>query len=170
MLAFLAKHRAEINDWTSVQLAAWFHDVIYDTKAKDNEEQSALYARKCLKRLSIPAGTIARTEALIRATKRHRFVPGNGDSRIFLDADLAILGADKNAYDSYAEKIRKEYAWAPEEQYRAGREKVLTGFLKRKYIYFTASARREFEKLARRNLRREIAMLKRLRLSATNAH
>ncbi|MBI5359797.1 MAG: hypothetical protein HZA48_04355 [Planctomycetes bacterium] len=159
ILAFLKKRRVEINDWPSVQLAAWFHDVVYDTKAKDNEEQSALYARECLKQLGIPPEVVKHTTALIRATKKHKAIPHDKDSRIFLDADLSILGSGKKDYDNYAAKIRKEYAWAPEELYRTGRKKALTGFLKRKHIYFTAAVRNELEKRARRNLRREIAQL-----------
>lgn len=29
-------------NFPTIQLAAWFHDVIYDSKAKDNEQKSAL--------------------------------------------------------------------------------------------------------------------------------
>src|SRR4051794_20184465 len=32
-------------NWPAVQFAAWFHDVIYDSQAKDNEEKSAEYAQ-----------------------------------------------------------------------------------------------------------------------------
>src|SRR5262249_36909343 len=39
------------SDLTVVLLAGWFHDVIYDPRAKDNEELSADYAREVLERL-----------------------------------------------------------------------------------------------------------------------
>src|SRR5262245_47509972 len=38
--------RGLVSDVTSVELAAWFHDVIYDPRGKENEEQSALYAER----------------------------------------------------------------------------------------------------------------------------
>jgi len=42
---------------TAVKLAALFHDVIYDTKYKNNEECSARYAQQLLSSLGISATT-----------------------------------------------------------------------------------------------------------------
>ncbi|MCP5095394.1 MAG: hypothetical protein GY943_07575, partial [Chloroflexi bacterium] len=35
-------------DWTAVQLAIWFHDIIYDPQSLDNEEKSAAFAAQTL--------------------------------------------------------------------------------------------------------------------------
>src|SRR6516165_1596771 len=40
----------------AVKLAAWLHDVIHDSRAKDNEEKSADYAAKLCDKLAIPDG------------------------------------------------------------------------------------------------------------------
>src|SRR5262245_23632307 len=55
-------------DPTAVQLAIWFHDAVYDPKAKDNEVRSGELADELLRPLNIPDDTLRRVGALIRAT------------------------------------------------------------------------------------------------------
>ncbi len=140
-------------------LAAWLHDVVYDTHAADNEERSADYARSLLRPLGVPEGLLDETARLILLTKGHRAEAGDRPGQVLLDADLAVLGADGPAYDRYAAAIRREYAWVPETDYRAGRARVLEGFLSRPRIYHTAAMRARAGPQARLNLRREIAAL-----------
>src|SRR5262245_171932 len=52
-----------------VKLAGWLHDVIYDSRAADNEERSADYAEQLCAQLSLPVG--GQVAALIRQTKTH---------------------------------------------------------------------------------------------------
>ena len=159
MLFFLQAYEQEIKDATGVKLAAYFHDIVYDTKAKNNEEQSAQYAQNYLTRLAILEDVASHILALILATAKHEVVENDTDSAIFLDADLAILGSSEEEYDKYAAKIRKEYSWVPDDQYRIGRKKVLQGFLNRPKIYFTERVGKELEQQARANIEREIARL-----------
>lgn len=142
-----------------VQLAAWLHDVVYDSRATDNEERSAVYAGRLLQTLELPPETILEVQRLIRLTKTHVATADDGNAHVLLDADLAILGASPAAYDAYARAIRREYAWAPQERYRQGRSQVLKRFLEREHIYYTPSMRGERESPARDNLRRELASL-----------
>jgi hypothetical protein len=53
----------------AVKLAAWLHDVIYESKASDNEERSAEYAERLCEELAIPEGQ--QVAALVRMTKTH---------------------------------------------------------------------------------------------------
>ena len=137
----------------AVKLAAWLHDVIYDSKASDNEERSADYAERLCEKLSIPEGRLV--ASLIRKTKTHD-AGGDADAHVLIDADLAILGASESVYRTYAEKIRQEYAWVPEPDYRKGRRRVLENFLSRPRIFHFLSRR---EEPARRNIAAEIARL-----------
>ena len=147
----LAPYAKNLN---AVKLAAWLHDVIYDSKASDNEERSAEYAERLCQELAIPEGK--RVAALIRKTKTHD--PGeDADAQVLLDADLAILGASESDYQAYAEKIRREYAWVPEPDYRKGRRQIMERFLTRPRIYHFLS---HLEEPARRNLEAEIARLR----------
>ncbi|MFA5128825.1 MAG: hypothetical protein WC445_02525 [Patescibacteria group bacterium] len=158
-LVFLEKFEQKIKDARGLKLAAWLHDVVYDTRAKDNEEQSAKYAEDYLKSLGVSGEITNHVIALIRATANHKLIGDDPDSEIFLDGDLAILGSSDDEYDSYAKKIRQEYAWVPDDQYREGRRKILENFLNTPRIYFTEEAGKELEQRARKNLKREIDSL-----------
>jgi predicted metal-dependent HD superfamily phosphohydrolase len=137
----------------AVKLAAWLHDVIYDSRASDNEERSARYAERLCEDLAIPEGDLV--ASLIRKTKTHE-AGDDADAQVLIDADLAILGASESAYRTYAEQIRQEYAWVPEPDYRRGRRDVLERFLARPRIYHLLNP---LETPARRNLATELAKL-----------
>ncbi|MBE9124886.1 MULTISPECIES: hypothetical protein [unclassified Coleofasciculus] len=139
-----------------IQLAAWFHDVIYHPKSNDNEEKSADYAEVSLNSLNLPKSTINRIKTLILSTKTHQASPDDIDCQIILDADLAILGASEVDYRAYAQAIRQEYAWVSDERYRVQRKQVLQNLLQRERIYFTELLFLKLEEKARWNIQGEI--------------
>jgi predicted metal-dependent HD superfamily phosphohydrolase len=156
VLATIDTLRDLATDLPATQLAAWFHDVIYDTRANDNEERSAAYAESALQAWHVPRTTNASVQRLILQTKHHQAPDHEVDGQILLDADLAILGASPTDYERYARAIRQEYAWVPEKQYRARRKQVLQTFLDREHIYYLAPMVAALEAPARKNLEREI--------------
>ncbi len=137
-----------------INLAAWFHDAVYDTRAHDNEEKSADLAEEILRSLRFESETIAQVRRLILSTKTHQAF--DSESEILLDADLAILSSDSIRYQRYAEAIRQEYFWIAEEDYRNGRSRVLEAFLQRDRIYYSSMMQ---EETARENLRSELRQL-----------
>lgn len=138
-----------------VELALWFHDAIYDPTRHDNEERSADWARQSVMQAGLPTGAATRVHALVMATK-HDAVPVDGDARLLVDVDLAILGATAERFDAFDAQVRREYAHVPEADFRVGRGRVLRGFLQRPQIYATGLFRRRFEAQARENLARAI--------------
>ena len=147
----------------TVQLAAWYHDVIYDMQSSadgpTNEERSADYAAQALQALDISEPTVRLIQQLIRATQLDSPVPEAPAFHVLLDADLATLAADCDEYDQYAEAIRQEFAFVPEEQYRIGRCRVLQSFLARDRIFLTQPMYNQHEQAARHNIQREIDTL-----------
>jgi len=140
----------------AVQLAAWFHDVVYDTQAQDNEEKSADYACELLINLSLPESAIATVTRLILNTKYHQAPEDDYDSQVLVDADLAILAANPVQYQKYANAIRYEYVWVSDQDYIKGRKQVLEKLLQRPHIYFTPLMLEFAEPSARDNVQREI--------------
>ena len=148
--------RAMLADPFAVQLAIWFHDIIYDPRASDNEAQSAALAQARLSGLPNAVTVVPAVTAMIEATARHQVPAGApADCALFLDFDLSILGSAPDAYRVYAAAIRAEYAHVPEDAYRTGRAKVLETFLKRDVLYQTVYGRDRWEQQARKNVAME---------------
>jgi len=164
MLALAAEFRHALRDPEAVEAAIWFHDAVYDSRAKDNEEKSAALAGEKLASRTGPQ-RLARIRAMIDATATHQ-LPASGDddamkdAALFLDMDLAILGAGPDAFEAYEKAVRREYGWVEEPMWRAGRAAVLQGFLARPHIYHSAEFRRRSEAAARRNIERSLAALR----------
>ncbi|WP_420628212.1 hypothetical protein [Candidatus Leptofilum sp.] len=146
-------------DFTAVQLAIWFHDVVYDPRRSDNEAESAAYAERVLPPLGVPDALLTKVRDLILATKTHETAVANPDVWVMLDADLAILSALPAQYDAYAQAIRQEYSFVPDEAYMVGRTAVLQKFLARSPFYFTEQMRAWGDTAVVRNLSWEIEQL-----------
>jgi predicted metal-dependent HD superfamily phosphohydrolase len=144
----------------AVELALWFHDVIYDTHAADNEEQSAQLAQRCLENAGADTALQSAVRDLVLVTKTHEGLT-HPDAPLLVDIDLSILGASAERFFEYEDQIRQEYAWVPEDIFRTKRAEILERFLARDVIYRTPKFYQTHEKHARANLR---ASLDRLRL------
>jgi len=134
----------------TIELAIWFHDIIYDTNRSDNEESSAALANHYLR--GHPLATDC--QALILAT-RHKQTEGMRAEEIMCDIDLSILGEEPENYRHYAEKIRNEYSWVETIEYSEARAQVLTNFLNREYLFQTPYAIDKWEAQARINIKQE---------------
>src|SRR5262245_17480573 len=164
LLALWRQHTGALSDPEAVEAAVWFHDAIYDTHRHDNEAKSAELATTRLTGIATDE-RIARIATMIRATAGHQ-VPGfataeaTRDCALFLDMDLAILGAAPDAFAAYEAAVRREYDWVPEPMWIEGRGKVLDGFLARPAIYASPRFRASHEAAARRNLAQSLAALR----------
>jgi len=139
--------------------AVWFHDIVYDTQAPDNEARSADRARTRLSALDVDAGLVDRVARLIEATADHAATPSDATDAAFLDADIAILGAPAPRYDRYAADVRDEYGWVDDALWTAGRGAFLDKQLARTRLYHTDSAQARLGGMARSNMARERAAL-----------
>lgn len=141
----------------AVLLAAWFHDVIYDPRAADNEARSAAWATEVLSSRGAPPALVERVVELVVLTADHAAAPDDLEAAVLLDADLAVLAAEPAEYDRYAEAVREEYGFVPDEAFRVGRRRVLEGLLARPL--FRTEAMAGAEPVARANLARELERL-----------
>ncbi len=143
----------------AVELALWYHDAIYDTKAKDSEERSATLAVEVVRSASLPDNLGQSVANLITATK-HTSAPIDPDVRLLVDVDLSILGQTEDKFDEYERQVRKEYEWVAEDAFVAGRSAILKSFLDRPTIYSTLFFRNKYEMQARRNIAVSLARLR----------
>ena len=141
----------------AVEAAIWFHDAVYDTRRKDNEEQSAELAVEVLRGAGMSESLCETVRQLVLATKHAK--AAEGDAALLTDIDLAILGQDETRYAGFEKEIREEYAWVSATDFAKGRSAVLKGFLARERIYARRYFVEKYEKAARRNLEWAIGRL-----------
>jgi len=163
LLSLAAEYRALLADPEAVEAAIWFHDAIYDSRAKDNEARSAEMARENLAGRT-GAARIERIAAMIEATATHQApdladAGAKRDAALLLDMDLSILGAAPAAFDAYENAVRREYGWVDDTSWRTGRGAVLRNFLARPHIFHTQAFRQRFEAQARVNIERSVKAL-----------
>jgi len=140
-----------------LEFAIFYHDIVYDVKQNDNEEISALYAMKYLKLLGVNQTLKDEIFVLIIETKTH--TASNEKNKLFLDADLSILGSNEKNYEKYIQNVRKEYDIYDDATYFTGRKKVLEMFLEKERIYESKYFHELYEKQAHENLEQEIKRL-----------
>ena len=158
-LALLEPVLAQAERPAEVEIALWFHDAVYDPKAKDNEFRSSVWAVEALAPAGVPIEALKRIDGLIIATC-HDARPDSHDQQLLVDVDLAILGAQPERFDEYETEVREEYAWVPGAVFRHKRREILAEFLERTAIFSTEGFREQFEVQARENLQHAIGRLR----------
>ena len=139
----------------AIELAIWFHDVIYDGLRVDNEERSADAARAALSRLGADAALIEQVVQLIHFT-RHDRDPETADGRLMVDIDLVSLALPPEAFDENSRRIRREFSHVSDADFVRGRRQMLERFLDRATVFYTAVFRDRYEQAARANLSRVV--------------
>jgi predicted metal-dependent HD superfamily phosphohydrolase len=141
-----------------VALAVVYHDAVYVPGRHDNEAESVTLARAAIARF-LPDADAARVEELILWTARHgKLAPGDVDDEaaLFLDCDMAILGAEADRFAEYERQIAREYSVIPPELYATGRKQFLQTVLALPRIYLSDYFHARLDARARENLRRAL--------------
>jgi predicted metal-dependent HD superfamily phosphohydrolase len=140
----------------AVQLAAWFHDAVYDGRP-GAEERSASWAREALSDVEESVG--AEVQRLVLLTADHQVRQGDRNGAALCDADLAILAAPHVRYSAYADDVRREYAHLTDTEFVRGRAAVLRGLAGRGRLFATPYGREHWQPAARANIARELGEL-----------
>ncbi|MCX4990161.1 MULTISPECIES: hypothetical protein [unclassified Streptomyces] len=155
----LEAHGERAEDPAAVRLAAWFHDAVYLPDRSENEERSARLAERALTELGVGADRTAEVARLVRLTVSHDPADDDTNGAVLCDADLAVLASPPAAYAAYTAAVREEYAFVPEDAFRAGRAAVLRQLLDLPRLFRTPYGEREWARPARRNMGDELAAL-----------
>jgi len=143
-------------DRLPVELAAWFHDGVYDG-GPEAEGRSAAWAEAALAGLD-PA-LVTEVARLVQLTETHRPADDDPNGCALSDADLAILAGPESRYEEYVADVRREYAHVPDGDFRAGRAAILADLLAKPHLFHTAHAREHWEPAARANVEAELRRL-----------
>ena len=108
LLALAAQYRALLADAGAVEAAIWFHDAIYDSRAKDNEARSADLARESLLGQA-NSGRIDQIAAMIERVMLDGSMGAGGDAGLNAEAaarELMVALCERSAciagYAGYA--------------------------------------------------------------------
>ena len=145
-------------DAAAIAVALWFHDAFYDPKRDDNELRSADWLHGEARGSGMTMATAQRLHDLVMATK-HETMPDDDDTRLLVDIDLSILGAERDRFEESDVQIRREYAHVPEPEWKVARKRMLRGFLDRERLYGTQRHYSALEVRARENLQRALERL-----------
>lgn len=135
-----------------IELALFYHDVIYDAKAKNNEEKSRDLFLEHAVHFGMDSADSTAIARLIDITAKHTQASAL-DEQILCDCDLAILGAERETFARYDRNIRIEYAHIPADVWDQRRPGVLRHFLEQPRLYKTTAFHARYDATARKNLR-----------------
>ncbi|HET8644017.1 MAG TPA: hypothetical protein VFO85_00935, partial [Vicinamibacteria bacterium] len=131
MLEAVHALRSRCRDFRAVLLAAWYHDAVYQPERRDNEAQSAAWARRALPAAGFAPELVAEVERLVLGTDPASPPPADADAQVIHDADRRVWAAPPARYAEYARGIRAEYGRFSWTRYAAGRGRFLEGALRR---------------------------------------
>lgn len=142
----------------AVEMALWYHDIVYEPSSTVNERMSANKAVFDCIRLGVEYSFQTLVVDLVLATRHVMEV--SGDAAIVADIDLSILGRPWNRFSEYEQQIQEEYANVPIKDFIVGRSQLLDGLMRRTRIYQTDVFRDKYEKTARGNIARALIKLR----------
>lgn len=133
----------------AVELALWFHDVIFAADARDNERRSAQYY---FDRAAGASPRFRRHVCSMILASNHVGLRGDSDRGYVLDIDLAGFGHPWPQFRGTTDVVRAEYTHLSDAEFAAGMAGFFTVLTSRPSIFFTDSFRDRCEARARANI------------------
>jgi len=157
-------HRALAQDADAVEMALWFHDVIYNTHPQPkglpgNEARSAAVAEEILCMAGFELAFRQKVVDLIMVT---RHLPGGAktpDEMLMADIDWSPMGWSWEQFQESRRKIRHEYGHLSDEVFNAGRRKFLLETRDHTPMFYLTEFRQRFEARVYDNIARELETL-----------
>ncbi|MDH3220310.1 MAG: hypothetical protein OEO19_12320 [Gammaproteobacteria bacterium] len=141
----------------ALELALWFHDVVFEPGSHGNEARSAALYQQ----LSDGAhdettrGIVGR---LIMATLHDGNSLQDKDAQYMVDIDLSSFGLSWEEFLRDSENLRRENPQLGDDEYNASHSRFHNGLLRRDRIFKSDFFYRRLEKQARANIARYLAL------------
>lgn len=144
-------------DADAVELALWFHDVLYEPGAPDNERLSADWFRdRALD--ALPPALVTSVERMILATV-HGAPAERDDEQYVVDIDLSGFGFAADDFQRDSELVRDEFAQLCDAEFARRHLAFLKHLQSRESIFATEFFRSRYEHQARANIAAQIGVL-----------
>lgn len=151
-----ARPRMRLPD--AVELAIWYHDVIYDVGAADNELQSAQLLRRHADGV-MPDDLVQCVHDLIMVTVHGRLEPATQEQGYMVDIDLSSFGLPWARFLRDSVAVREEFADMSDAEFYPRQRDFLASLLAREHFCITDFFRERHEARARSNITRYLADL-----------
>ena len=154
------KYNKFINNYKNEFLISiYFHDIIYIPSRNDNEEESINMFNKFYNEVQPNNLNKEKVIEFIAETKNHSLSKDyDFELDLFLDMDMQIV-ADEN-WEDYENKIRKEYCFVDETEYKNKRRQFLESLVNKNRIFRTQIFYDTYEQIAKNNITNIINKLK----------
>ena len=154
------KYNKFINNYKNEFLISiYFHDIIYIPSRNDNEEESINMFNKFYNEVKPNNLNKEKVIEFIAETKNHSLSKDyDFELDLFLDMDMQIV-ADEN-WEDYENKIRKEYCFVDETEYKNKRKQFLQSLVNKNRIFRTQIFYDTYEQIAKNNITNIINKLK----------
>jgi predicted metal-dependent HD superfamily phosphohydrolase len=152
-----------MEDARKISTAILYHDVVYDSTSKSNEQESAdMFLRESLHAQGTEQNKTWVYDAIL-ATADHlgeRPVECHGDvlREWFVGLDLASgMACPWDMFIHYSKMIRLEYSHLTDEEFDTGNKEFLKGLLDKPHIFVDVYLRELFEGTVRENISRRLS-------------
>jgi predicted metal-dependent HD superfamily phosphohydrolase len=149
-----------LDDPDAVEFAIWYHDVVYEIGARDNEQLSANLFMQHSDGI-FPQTLRQRVYEHIMATLHCERELGQNDTRYVVDIDLSSFGMPWDKFFEDSRKVRAEMNDVPDEEFYANQCTFQQALLNRGRFYQSDYFYRNHEQTARDNIADYFAQLKR---------
>jgi predicted metal-dependent HD superfamily phosphohydrolase len=164
MLQLSVQYQHCIKDMISLQLAIFFHDIVYNAKSGTNEDDSVVIFVNLLSN-HLEKSIIDKVSRFIMSTKSHQLSDDNDDNdddeKLFLDFDMDVLSWPREYYIKYAENIRREYIHLELDDYCKRRSTFLRNTINSASKIYHSQLYANNEQIARDNMEYECTFLER---------
>ncbi len=143
----------------AVEMALWFHDVIWEPDADDNERRSAELFLGCAEG-DADTNFLEVVHNLVMMTV-HPSEPQSVDEQFTVDIDLASFGLPWEEFIRLGELVRNEFPHVSDRDFDSDQLRIFEMLASRPYFYFTEFFRSRYDATAQSNLRRRITQLRR---------
>ena len=144
-----------MDDPDAGEMSIWYHDVIYEPCARDNEKRSAgFFAWYALGHF--PDEFVADVRHLILATE-HPEVVRDGDACYITDIDLSGFALPWEEFCRDNDSLREEQRGLSDASYQASTQRFLVNLYARSRIFRTDFFHELYEAQARDNIQRYLA-------------
>lgn len=150
----LARDQMEAAD--AIEMALWFHDVVYNPTAADNELRSAQRFEQLATGAMNPT-LLNQVYRLIMITV-HNAPPQAIDEKYVVDIDLSSFGLPWDEFTRDSQDVRKECTHLSDAEFTTRNHRFLRSLLDRPSIFSTEYYRDLYEQTARRNIARRIGI------------